>query len=244
MSNDVIRVAPLHMADEVIIRQSQPQLTYRNGPLLNNVQIFTIFWGSQWGTDSALVQLASEINQFFDDILVSPLIDQLAEYDTNGVSIGQGDRIGTLVLTQPALHKSITDYGIQQQLAHLISSQQVPQPTPNTLYFFYLPPGVVSRDGRDASCKTYCGYHNSTPNGVYYAVMPYPGCQGCLGGFSILDALTATSSHEMCEAITDPVPGKGWYDDQNGEIGDICAWKFKQVGSHTVQQEWSNQHGQ
>src|SRR5207302_9519594 len=34
----------------------------------------------------------------------------------------------------------------------------------------------------------------------------------------------STTSHELCEAITDPVPGEGWYDDTNGEIGDICAW--------------------
>jgi hypothetical protein len=68
-----------------------------------------------------------------------------------------------------------------------------------------------------------------------------PGCSGCTGGLATLDALTSTSSHELCEAITDPVPGQGWYDDVNGEIGDICAWKTKQVGTYTVQLEWSNQ---
>jgi hypothetical protein len=70
--------------------------------------------------------------------------------------------------------------------------------------------------------------------------MPYPGCAGCLGGLQLFDAMTATSSHELCEAITDPVPGTGWYDDTNGEIGDICAWNFKQISGHTVQLEWSN----
>jgi hypothetical protein len=44
-----------------------------------------------------------------------------------------------------------------------------------------------------------------------------------------IDALTSTSSHELCEAITDPIPGQGWYDDANGEIGDICAWKSKNL---------------
>src|SRR5205809_3121503 len=70
--------------------------------------------------------------------------------------------------------------------------------------------------------------------------MPYPGCSGCLGGLQTFDALTATSS-ELCEAITDPIPGKGWYDDTNGQIGDICAWNFKQVADYTVQLEWSKQ---
>ncbi len=72
--------------------------------------------------------------------------------------------------------------------------------------------------------------------------MPFPSCNGCLGGMKAFDALTATSTHELCEAITDPVPGSGWYDQNNGEIGDICAWMFKKIGPYTVQLEWSNQH--
>jgi len=63
--------------------------------------------------------------------------------------------------------------------------------------------------------------------------MPYPGCAGCLGSYASFVALTSTSSHELCEAITDPIPGQGWYDDANGEIGDICAWQTKQIGGYT-----------
>jgi hypothetical protein len=55
-----------------------------------------------------------------------------------------------------------------------------------------------------------------------------------------VDALTSTASHELSEAITDPIPGQGWYDDANGEIGDICAWKTKKLNGYTVQMEWSN----
>jgi hypothetical protein len=63
---------------------------------------------------------------------------------------------------------------------------------------------------------------------------------GLLGNLAALDALTSTSSHELCEAITDPVPGTGWYDDVNGEIGDICAWETRKLAAYTVQLEWSN----
>ena len=69
---------------------------------------------------------------------------------------------------------------------------------------------------------------------------PTPGCSGCIGGLQPIDALTSTSSHELCEAITDPIPGAGWYDDTNGEIGDICAWQTKKIGNYPVQLEWSN----
>ena len=142
---DPIRVVPLHGIDDltapigVSAPAVAPKLTYRGGPLLTAVEVFTIFWGSGW--------------------------------------------------------------------QHL----------------------------------TFCGYHDSINGQVFYAAMPYPGCNGCLGGLSDIDALTSTSSHELCEAITDAVPGTGWYDDHNGEIGDICAWKTKQVAGHTVQLEWSNQ---
>ncbi len=77
-----------------------------------------------------------------------------------------------------------------------------------------------------------------------HGVLPFPDCAGCTGGQDAFTALTVTTSHELCEAITDPVPGEGWYDDANGEIGDICAWKNKTLGSYTVQLEWSNQSGQ
>jgi len=59
-------------------------------------------------------------------------------------------------------------------------------------------------------------------------------------GHNAIDALTSTSSHELCEPITDPIPGQGWYDDANGEIGDICARKSKKLGKYAVQLDCSN----
>jgi hypothetical protein len=215
-------------------------LTYQGGPLIQNVQVFTVFWGTLWGSNAASQQMMGKINQFFTAILVSPLIYQLAEYNVPGQPIGHGSFIGTKAISDNAPVGSITDSAIQGQLTIWIKAKSVPTPTSNTLYFVYLDPGIVSVMGGSKSCQSYCGYHNNTGT-VYYAVMPYPTCDGCLGGMQAFDALTGTSSHELCEAITDPVPGSGWYDNTNGEIGDICAWNFKQVAGYTVQLEWSNQ---
>jgi hypothetical protein len=216
------------------------QLVYMGGPLIPNVQIFTIFWGKLWGANPSSKQMMANLNQFFTAIVISPLIDQLAEYNRPGQAIGHGSFIGTKLIKTNAPGGSITDSAIQSRLKKWIKAKTVPAPTKNTLYFIYLDPGVISIMGGGKSCQNYCGYHNNAGS-AYYAVMPYPSCNGCLGGLQALDALTATSSHEMCEAITDPVPGKGWYDNSNGEIGDICAWNFKQVAGYTVQLEWSNQ---
>jgi hypothetical protein len=246
---DPIRIVPLHLPEELgrptadaalAGPAAAPQLTYRNGPLLTAVEVFTIFWGPAW-QQAAQSAMVTKINQFFDFILTSPLIHQLAEYSVPGKKIGHGRHTGTVTITTPQLKHSVSDAAIQHMLQHEIASNPaVPHPTPNTLYFIYIPPGVRVVQGGSASCQAFCGYHNDISGQIFYAAMPYPGCSGCTGGLSAVDALTSTSSHELCEAITDPIPGQGWYDDTNGEIGDICAWKTKQVGQFTVQLEWSN----
>jgi hypothetical protein len=218
------------------------KLTYRGGPLLPAVQVFNFFWGTAWqGLQAALVQ---EINQFFDFVLTSALMDQLAEYSVQGSAIGHGSRTGAVILsTDPP--STIADADVQKLIQQEISSDAaVPQPAPNSLYFVFLPPGVTISLNGAASCSNFCGYHSDINGTTFYAVMPYPDCSGCVGALAVLDALTSTSSHELCEAITDPVPGRGWYDDRNGEIGDICAWKTKKLGAYTVQLEWSNQSRQ
>lgn len=244
---DAIRVVPLHLPDAVRTPTAEaaaapaapPQLTYRNGPLIASPEVFTFFWGPAWQSTQAA--LAAKVNQFFDDILTSALIDQLAEYSVAAYRIGHGRRTGTLTMTTPGLKHSVSDTAIQHMLQHEISTNTgVPAPTPNTLYFIYLPPGVKVVQGGSASCTGFCGYHNDIAGQIFYAVMPYPGCGGCTGGLPVFDALTSTTSHELCEAITDPIPGQGWYDDVNGEIGDICAWQTKRIGAYTVQLEWSN----
>ena len=236
MAANPIQIVPLY-GDRLAAPAQAPALTYRGGTLLTAARVFTFFWGAAWQQDpqAALVQ---QLNDFFDYVLTSPLLDQLAEYSVQGMAIGHGSRTGTATVTDPQPAASVADADIQAFV-----QQQVQQPDSGALYYVYLPPGVtVSLDG-SASCSNFCGYHSDIGGSLFYAVMPYPDCSGCVGGLSVVDALTSTSSHELCEAITDPVPGQGWYDDNNGEIGDICAWQTKQLGGYAVQLEWSNSSG-
>lgn len=219
-----------------------PKLVYNNGPLITQAEVFTIFWGSAW-RQSAQVDLISNLNSFFDYILTSPLIDQLAEYNVAKYQIGHGKRIGTITLATPDVSDTVDDATIQQMIQQQISAGALPPSNANLIYFIFLPNGVTVTQGGSASCQVFCGYHDAISNDIFYAVMPYPGCSGCTSGLAAMDALTVTASHELCEAITDPIPGEGWYDQQNGEIGDICAWQTKTLGQYTVQKEWSNQAG-
>ena len=86
-----IRVVPvrLDVRLEAPAPGPAPHLTYRGGPLLTAVQVFTFFWGDGWQaeTDAALMQ---QIMQFFDFVVTSPLMDQLGEYSASGSTIGHG----------------------------------------------------------------------------------------------------------------------------------------------------------
>jgi hypothetical protein len=232
------RIVPLHTAPRLAAAVT-PQLTYRNGPLLTSVEVFTVFWGVAW-QDANNSALAKRVNEFFDFVVTSKLIDQLDEYSVEAKTIGHGTRTGSLTVTTSEPGAKVQDAAIQKLLQTEIGAGTLPAKNANSLYFVFLPPGTQVELGGADSCTDFCGYHDATSDNIFYAAMPYPGCAGCEGGLAVLDALTSTSSHELCEAITDPIPGQGWYDDANGEIGDICAWKTKKLGQYTVQLEWSN----
>jgi len=245
--NDPVRIVPLSLPREIVQPTSDlalapaaaANLTYRGGPLLTAVEVVTIFWGAAWETAQAA--LVGQVNDFFDFILGSPLLDQLAEYSVAGRTIGHGRRTGTVTIGAPAPPASVTDSAIRVFLQHqLATNSSIPPAGPNSLYFLFMPPGVAVVQGGSKSCQAFCGYHDAIGNQLFYAVEPYPGCMGCRGGLALFDALTTTCSHELCEAITDPIPGGGWYDELHGEIGDICAWETKKLGMYTIQLEWSN----
>ncbi len=240
MTNEAVRIVPIHPGGAAAPPATPPKLTYRGGPLLSAVEVVTAFWGSSWqGSESHLVP---QIHDFFDYILTSPLMDQLAEFGVPNQPIGQGSLRSTPTITASQPGTMVADADLQHLIQTEITNGTLPASTANTLYFIYLPPGVAVAVGGQSSCRNFCGYHDTAGGGLYYAVMPYPDCTGCVSALSVLDALTTTSSHELCEAVTDPIPGQGWYDDAIGEIGDICAWQTKQLGPWTVQMEWSNVH--
>src|SRR5581483_3868997 len=118
---DPIRIVPVHRVDDVAqpahgaAAAASPNLTYRGGPLLTAAEVFTVFWGAWW-QESDGTALSTRVNGFFDDVLTSELIDQLAEYSVSGQTIGHGRRTGTTTITTPALRTSISDAQIQQTL--------------------------------------------------------------------------------------------------------------------------------
>jgi hypothetical protein len=163
---------PLHLPG-ALAATAAARLTYRNGPLISAVEVFTIFWGNAW-KQAPSAGLIGQVNGFFDFILSSALLDQLTEYNVPKYTIRHGRRSGTAMITTPALRSSVTDGAIQTMLRQQTAKgKPIPKPTANTLYFIYVQPGVRVVLGGSASCQAFCGYHNAVGSSPFYAVMPY-----------------------------------------------------------------------
>ena len=164
---------------------------------------------------------------------------------------------------------TISDTQIQSELLAQINAGHLPAPqldaagNPNTLYMIYFPPGKTITQGGSSSCVGggFCAYHGTTStllsgHNVLYGVMPDmqpgSGCATGCGTSTTFGNYTSVTSHELVEAMTDAfvgiattfAPPLAWYDQTNGEIGDICNG---QQGSYTangttytVQLEFSN----
>jgi hypothetical protein len=237
-------VAPVPMT--VVPGGPQPQLVNHGGPLIESVQVVPIYWGSAWAT-GANATLTTQVDGFFDFIVTSSVMDLLAEYGTTEQPIQHGKRLVSARVTgsEPgdvtSGGRQVTDAQIQQAIQGWIAGGTVPAPTPNTLYFVYLPPDVtcLGPDG-EASCSVMCGYHDHIGGNIFYAVIPYGSCTGCVFPGNFLDTLTEVSTHELCEAITDPTLSTWWNPDTGAEIGDICNRQTTRLGGYLIQTEWSN----
>jgi len=210
------------------------------GAVVSNAAFLAIYYNA--ATASAL---QSGISSFLANFSNSdPGMKVITQYSKGGNAISATlTHSADLVDNQPAPHR-ISDSGVQSYIAGLFNAGRLTANT-NTIYGVYLPQGTTSTQGQYASCRNYCGYHSSfTYSGktILYAVFPYNDCSGCsLSGKSVLDMATIVTSHEIREAITDPV--NAWWESASGyEADDKCAWHnlYQQAGGAWVQPEYSN----
>jgi hypothetical protein len=133
---------------------------------------------------------------------------------------------------------TISDSFIRSRLQADINSGLLQGPNANTLYVVYVEPNVAVNlgHGQGTTQQGILGYHtaflgnNGAP--IRYAVVVTPGGAAHNSvlpeATTALDQLTAVTSHELAEAVTDPDINSnvnngrlGWFDPQRGEIGDI-----------------------
>jgi hypothetical protein len=223
----------------------QPNLVYYGGPVLSSVEVVVVYWGTN-------VNYQEQIPGFYQSVTNSPYFDWLAEYNTPSQKIARGSFVRAVVDKDAPTQVNLADQDVQNELSRLMDAGTLPPPDANTLYAVYFPPGVnITLPDGTQSCRQFCAYHSGFgvshgTGSVFYSVIPDMGggcSQGCGQSDQFGDECSA-SSHEMIEAVTDPDPSNGaWYDNANGEIGDICNGSDGNIGSFVVQQEWSNKNG-
>lgn len=202
------------------------------------------FFGDILGTNSGYITLLSQYNTTISG-------------GTNQ-TIGNGTFDGLFQITPSAGNdgSTISDAEIQSELLAQINAGHLPAPlldaagNVNTLYMIYFPPGKTITQGGSKSCVAggFCAYHGTTSStlngknilyGVFPDFQPPSGCSSGCGTSSTFGNYTSVSTHELAEAITDAdvgiattfAPPLAWYDENNGEIGDICN---AQQGSYTA----------
>jgi hypothetical protein len=193
------------------------KLTYRGGPLIEKVKVSTLFWGASWKDSSLPGYFNGLFRSLFDD---GRFMANLAQYSASGYTISNGSFAGTDTDPQDPTAK-VTNTQIQSEIRAQVAAGHLSQPDADTVYFAFMPPGVVVYDGTGAnSLEDFAAYHDYRfgSDGFAYAVIPYDD--------TLPDPrfMTLYASHELAEAVTDPEPYDStvaWYDDYYGEIGDI-----------------------
>jgi hypothetical protein len=251
-------------------------LTYRGGPIISNVQVVQVLYGSGSYNPQVAGSSSPTMGNFFSDITSTGLISLMQQYNTpasggTGQTFGNGTFAGLFQIVPAAGNNgsTITDAQIQSEILAQITAGHLPAPVldaqgnPNTVYMVYFPPGKTITQGGSSSCVGggFCAYHGTTStlfNGknVLYGVLPDmqagSGCATGCGTSTVFGNYTSVTSHELVEAMTDAFvgiatvigPPLAWYDQTNGEIGDICngqqASYVANGTTYTIQLEFSN----
>ncbi len=218
-------------------RQVSPDimLTYFGGPVLVKPKIYLIFWGFQKygdpdGVAKLLKQYAKAIGHSGHDAIYTQYYETVS---SNNINIkNQRSQFGGAWDDETnAVPSSPSDAQVAQEalngVAHFGTFD------PNGSYVVATPHGHNS----PGFGSSFCAYHSAAYSGantVSYTNLPYmPDANDCGGNFitppsdeqGVDEGVTIVEGHEYGESVTDPVPGSGWYNFADGEIGDICAWQ-------------------
>lgn len=243
-------------------------MTYRKGQVISNVQIVPVFWTYNGKTvDSTITAWAPPYMSALVNSGYLDLLSEYSTTSVGGKqTVTRGTTTPPYTITPTvATTNSVQDSDIASELDAQVQAGNLPaikndaQGKPNTLYVIFFPSGVTITDPNgSASCQAFCGYHASGSN-YLYAVIPdlsevqtytlpdggsvtEPCGYGCAYQAKTkpeVEWFNGTISHEIGEAVSDPVGGKGWYDQTNsdmacggsasmnqpggGEIGDVCV---------------------
>jgi hypothetical protein len=230
---------------ELLEDRNLMSVVYGGGPLLQHVQIESVFYGQDWSTNQGLYNNAVGLCRYLNDITQSTFMDLLNEY-----GCGRGNfEDGVIHPVNPARGNVVDDTEIRYLLDAGIRQGEFDQPGPNQLYVVFTEPDVLVTAGGADSQNQFLGYHDTfydpAIGPVYYAVIPHPIGNADIPGANYFQQQTIVLSHEVAEACTDPDGQTGWRDPtiQEGEIGDLAVGIFGELDGYAIQAIYSNYYG-
>jgi len=220
---------------EALEDRQVPTVSFFGGNLLPHVQAQALFLGHEFSSAAANTETAT-LDAFLKDITGGPYMQALARA---GFNVGPGSAVaGAVDNTSLTVGSTISDAFIRSRLQADVNSGLLQAANANTLYVVYVQPDVAVNlgSGQGTTQQGILGYHtafvgaNGAP--IRYAVVVSPGGAAHNSvlpeATTAIDQLTAVTSHELAEAVTDPDVDSnvnngrlGWFDPQRGEIGDI-----------------------
>lgn len=208
-------------------------LSYYGGPVQTGANEYDILVNcndeSCWG---------GLISQFQNDLFGSNMMSILSQYNASGSYAFGGD-----IPTSYQISGTLQDQDIFNILYSVITANNLSTGYGSEFHVF-LGQGVDECSSAAGGCYSpdnpsqwaFCAYHGSNDwsdiGHVLYSVEPYQGVNGCEVSNQpspngvVADSTASTLSHETFETITDSDVGANnlaWYNQQGGEIGDLCA---------------------
>jgi hypothetical protein len=225
--------------------------TYGGGPLLYKPKMYLIFWGfKKAGDPDNVAQLLEAYQGSIGKTAYNNIYTQY-KGTKKAIKNPKNQNGGYWFDDKNAIPSVPTD---GQVAAESLNGVKQFGYDPNGSYV------VVTAHGHASSGfgTSYCAYHSSTSGSggiVSYTNLPYiPDANSSCGSNIITppsdetgadEGVTIVEGHEYGESVTDPDPPSGYYNDQWGEIGDICAWQDIEndpfgKNTFTAQPMWSN----
>jgi hypothetical protein len=203
------------------------------GPVVGHVQVYLVFWGSDWTQNSTPTSEA--VTNAVVQILYGPYMSELFQYE----GIGGGRLVGTKTIRSTDPNLGFFNNDVKTFVSNQLNANVLPLPTRDNEYLFFVIMPSLLVGGDTAIIGEHDWFTQFGVNIPYAWVM----------NDGTLEFVTTVLSHELVESCTDPNLGtitiKGGAgspcpntDGKNCEISDVCSSTSVVCGVQ-VQSYWS-----
>jgi hypothetical protein len=124
------------------------------GPVIANVQVELIFWGSKWTASPSSTPSAAAVENAVDSILTSGYLSGLSQYRS---TLGTGSRVGTVFIADSSPPSHFTSANVNAMLLASISDGTLPAPGTDSRLLYM----VVTQSGSSDPVEGLKGEHAS-----------------------------------------------------------------------------------